>query len=135
MSGVAYHAKLQKANISFHLTKSAVLSVFSRSHLHDLQILPKFFAGKLFIQIISGTAPQYLAELVHIYILSRSLHSSSNDRTFCIPTFKRKEHGGQAVCFSAGQTWNSLPFVVCHTPSLPTFKANLKTHLFRQCFD
>ena len=63
------------------------------------------------------------------------VHNSSDDRTFRIPTFKRKQHGGWAFCFSAAQTWNSLPFVVRHSPSLPAFKTNLKTHLFRQYFD
>ena len=78
-------------------------------------------------QIITGTAPQYLAELVRIYVPSRSLRSSSDDRTFRIPTFKRKQHGGRAFCSSAAETWNSLPLVVRHSPSLPAFKTNFKT--------
>ena len=86
-------------------------------------------------QIITGTAPQYLAELVQIYIPSRSLRSSSDDRTFRIPFFKRKQHGGRAFCFSAVQMWNSLPFALRHSPSLPVFKTSLKTYLFKQYFD
>ena len=95
----------------------------------------KYKTSCLCYQIITGTAPQYLAELVHIYVPSRSLRSSSDDRTFRIPTFMRKQHDGWAFCFSAAQTWNSLPFIVCHSPSLPAFKSNLKTHLFKQYFD
>ena len=34
--------------------------------------------------------------------------------------------------FSAVQSWNSLPFIIHHSPSLPASKADLKTHLFRQ---
>ena len=79
-------------------------------------------------QIITGTALQYLAELVQIYVPSRSLHSSSDDRTFCIPFlqrvrhqftyfFKRKQHGGRAFCFSAVQISSfcslSQPFPPC----------------------
>ena len=86
-------------------------------------------------QIISGTAYQYLAELVQIYVPSRFLQPSLDDRTFCIPFFKRKQHGGHAFCFSAVQIWNSLPFTLHHSPSLPAFRISLKTYLFKQDFD
>ena len=79
-------------------------------------------------QIIAGTAPQYLAEPVQIYVPSRSLRSSSDNITFCISTFKRKQHGSRAFCFSAAQIWNSLPFTLCHSPSLLAFKI----YLFKQ---
>ena len=49
--------------------------------------------------------------LSKIYLPSRYPRSSSDDRTFRIPTFKRKQHGGRAFCFSAVQTWNSLPLL------------------------
>ena len=47
----------------------------------------KYKIACLCYQIISGTAPQYLAEPFQIYVPARSLHSSSGDRTFRIPTF------------------------------------------------
>ena len=56
-------------------------------------------------------------------------------KTFCIPFFKRKQHGGRAFCISAVQIWNSLPFAFHHSPSLPAFKISLKTYLFKQYFD
>ena len=90
----------------------------------------------IYINIITGTAPQYLSELVCISGLSRSVRSSSYDRTFRVPTFKRKQHGGRAFCFYAAQTWNSLPFIIHHSPSLPAlnlkFKTDLKTHLLKK---
>ena len=69
-------------------------------------------------QIITGTAPQYLAELVQIHVPSRSLCSSSDDRNIHILMFKRKQHGCHSFCFSAAQTWNSLLFALWHSPSL-----------------
>ena len=86
-------------------------------------------------QIITGTAPEYLADLVKIYVPSRSLRSSSDNRTFRIPTFNRKQHGGRAFCFYAVQTWNSLPFAFHHSPSHYALKTGLKTHLFIRYFD
>ena len=91
----------------------------------------KYKTACLCYQIITGTAPQYLAELVQIYVPSRSLRSSSDNRIFRIPFFKRKQHGGRAFCFSAAQIWNSLPFALRHSPSLPAFKTSLKTYLFK----
>ena len=72
----------------------------------------KYKTACLCYQIITGTAPQYLAELVQNHVPSRSLRSSSDDRNFHILTFKRKQHGGHSFCFSAAQTWNSLPFAL-----------------------
>ena len=42
----------------------------------------------------SDLASQYLTALVQIHVPPRSLHSSTDDKTFCIPTFERKQHGG-----------------------------------------
>ena len=65
----------------------------------------KYKIACLCYQIISGTAPQYLAESFQIYVPSRSLQSSSDNRTFRIPTFERKQHGGRAFRFSAAQSF------------------------------
>ena len=102
-------------------------------HWLPIEQIIKYKIACLCYQIITGTAPQYLAELVQI--LSRSLRSSSDDKTFRIPLFKRKQHDGRAVSFSTVQIWNSLPFALRHGPSLPAFKTSLKTYLFKQYFD
>ena len=58
----------------------------------------KYKTDCLCYQIITGTAPQYLAELVQICITS-----FSDERTLRIPTFKERQHGGRAFCFFAAQ--------------------------------
>ena len=128
--------------LSIYLLPSSFLSLLEHCKplLKQLHWLPieqriKYKISCLCYQIITGTAPQYLVELVYIYVPSRSLRSSSDDRTFRIPTFKRKQHGGRAFCFSSAQTWNSLPFVIRHSPSLAAFKTNLITRVFKQYFD
>eukprot|EP00745_Piridium_sociabile_P012062 TRINITY_DN18726_c0_g1_i1.p1 TRINITY_DN18726_c0_g1~~TRINITY_DN18726_c0_g1_i1.p1 ORF type:complete len:1158 (-),score=142.61 TRINITY_DN18726_c0_g1_i1:196-3669(-) len=108
--------------------------------LRELHWLPieqriKYKTSCLCFHIISGTAPQYLSDLVNIYVPSRSLRSSSDDRIFRVPKFNREKHGGRAFSSSAIQTWNSLPFSVRHSPSLSSFKTNLKTHLFKQSYE
>ena len=77
----------------------------------------------------------HLSELFHLYVPSRSLRSSSDTKTFRIPHFKRKQHGGRAFAKVASQIWNNLPFLVRHSQSLESFRASQKTFLFRQYFD
>ena len=85
---------------------------------------------------ITGIATRYLAEPVHIYFPSRSLRSSSDDRTFCIPISKRKQHGGgHSVSLLQKPGIISLALFIIAPLSLPALKANLKTHLFREYFD
>ena len=112
-------------------------SILSLKQLNWLGIQQriKYKIACLCYQIITGTAPQYLAELVQIYVPSRSLHSSSDDRTFHVPFFKRKQHCGRAFFFSAAQIWNSLPFALRLGPFLPVLKTNLKTYLFKLYLD
>ena len=104
--------------------------------LHWLPIEQRitYKAACLCYQIISGTAPQYLSELLQLYVPSRSLRSAADDRIFRVPKFKRDKHGGRAFTYSAVKIWNSLPSSVRYSPSLPSFKANLKTFLFQQSF-
>ena len=72
--------------------------------------------------------------LVQIYVPSRPLHSSLDDRTFWISTYNTKQHGHHVFCFTAAQIWNSLPFALLHSLSLPALKTSLKTDLFKQLF-
>ena len=104
--------------------------------LHWLPIVQriKYKAACLCYHVITGTAPQYLSDIFQIYAPSRSLRSSADNRIFCIPKYKREKHGGRAFSSSAVHIWNSLPHHVRHSPSLHSFKSNLKTFLFQQHF-
>ena len=108
--------------------------------LQDLHWLPiehriQYKISCLCFHIISGTAPVYLSELFTVYVPSRSLRSSSDDRMFSVPAIpNREKHGGRSFSHFAVHTWNNLPHSVRHSPSLTTFKTNLKTHLFRNAF-
>ena len=63
----------------------------------------------------------YLSELLHTYQPSRTLRSSS-------------AAGNGSFHFQAAKIWNSLPTTVYNSPSLSSFKNNLKTHLFKESF-
>ena len=61
-------------------------------------------------QIITGTAPQYLADLVQIYVLSRSLRSSSDDRTFRIPHLQKTTARRSGLLFLCCTNLKFSPF-------------------------
>ena len=84
--------------------------------------------------IISGTAPPYLSELLHLYSPSRSLHSASDTRIFRVPRMCWRTLGERSFQYIGPVIWNSLPFFVRHATSLSSFKSKLKTHLFSSAY-
>ena len=84
--------------------------------------------------IISGSAPAYLSELVQVYSPSRTLRSSSDTRLFKIHKYNRKCHGARCLACYGPSVWNSLPLRIRHSTELSSFKVQLKTYLFSKCF-
>jgi hypothetical protein len=79
---------------------------------------------------LDASAPQYLSDLLHLYIPSRQLRSSADSRIFIIPTVRTKTYGQRTFSYQAPVVWNQLPHSIRYSPSLLTFKKNLKTYLF-----
>ena len=106
------------------------------TELHWLPVAQriKYKVSCLCFQVLTGTAPSYISQLLTVYVPSRSLRSSTDDRLFRVPRYSREAHGGRAFTSSAVKIWNSLPQNIRHSPSLPTFKRNLKAFLFQQAF-
>ena len=73
--------------------------------------------------------PLYLKDLLTVYSPTRVLRSSSNNLLKKnIP--KLKCYGERAFTFAAPDVWNSIPDHVKNSPSIDSFKKNLKTYLF-----
>ena len=88
---------------------------------------------------ISGTAPQYLSDLLQPYIPARQLRSASDTRTFVPPpptpsSVNTKTFGGRSFSYAGPCVWNSLSQTLCHSDSTSSFKAAFKTHLFNNYF-
>ena len=90
----------------------------------------------LCFKVLTGDAPAYLSDLLHVYVPSRTLRSSADTRIFRLPNHRpnRKQHGERAFSYAAVHHWNNLPYTVRHCQSLSTFKTSLKTHLFSKHF-
>ena len=107
--------------------------------LHDLHWLPVRFRIEykictLCFNIVSGSAPPYLSQLLELYTPSRTLRSSADTRKFRIPKRKKKTQGQRSFSYIGPVIWNDLPFSVRHAQSLSAFKSALKHHLFLKSF-
>ena len=58
---------------------------------------------------ITGSAPSYPSELLHLYSPSRSLRSSSDTRMLELQRFNRKTHGFRTSSHFGSHIWNNLP--------------------------
>ena len=81
----------------------------------------------------NNTLPSYLSARPSAYTPSRSLRSCSA-QLLCAPRVNLKAAGERSVRFEAPRVWNSLTVEICQSPSLSSFKTNLKTFLFKQAF-
>ena len=107
--------------------------------LMDLHWLPvneriQFKILLLTFKSLNGLAPVYIDEMIQRYVPNRKLRSSS---AFLLKQNKwnLKSYGFRTFTVAAPFLWNSLPLEVKASPSLNTFKSNLKTHLFKCAFN
>ena len=79
---------------------------------------------------LSGSGPQYLSDLTHVYSPARSLHSFSDTHILSTPNVKLKSYGQRSFACHGPTTWNSLPLALRYQQESDCFKRALKTHLF-----
>ena len=96
--------------------------------LFDLHWLPvrqrtMYKLGLFVYKILNDLAPCYLTDLIELYAPGRSGLRSSN------------HWGERSFRFAAATLWNPFPSDVCLSPSLPSFKNNFKTFLFKDAFE
>ena len=111
----------------------------SRPRLEKLRWLPiseriKYKVACMCFSPISGSGPAYISELLHVYIPSRTLRSSSDTRMLQVQQYKRKTHDFRTFSCFGLHIWNSLAQDFKHCSALSSFKAKLKTFLFSQYF-
>ena len=79
---------------------------------------------------LSGSGPQYLSNLTHVYTPPRSLLSSSDARILSTSNLKLKSYGQRSFAYHSPITWNSLPLALKYQQESDCFKRALKTHMF-----
>ena len=62
------------------------------TELHWLPVAQriKYKVSCLCFQVLTGTAPSYISQLLTVYVPSRSLRSSTDDRLFRVPRYSRE---------------------------------------------
>ena len=61
---------------------------------------------------LSGSGPQYLSDLIHVYTSAKSLRSSSDTRILSTSNVKLKPYGQRSFAYHSPTTWNSLPLAL-----------------------
>ena len=82
-------------------------------------------------KILHNTAPKYLKQLLHNYRPTRCLRSSSDKWILTQQRFNQKTYGSRKFSVAAPTLWNQLPTQIRAIDNINTFKAKLKTYLFK----
>ena len=87
-------------------------------------------------KILNFLAPTYLSSLISHRLPSKyNLRNSSDKFLLSYPRFKSKATlGDRSFTCAAPKLWNVLPFDIRSASTVSSFKAKLKTHLFRRAF-
>merc|ERR1712121_436160 len=94
-----------------------VLRARKRDHvtplLRDLHWLPvqartEYKISTLCHSFFNGTAPEYLSALLHVYVPSRQLRSSSDSKLLRVPHVRTKSFGQRSFFYVAPCVWNSF---------------------------
>lgn len=105
----------------------------SETLLQQLHWLPvhsriQFKLATITYKALSTNSPQYLASLIHYHQPVRSLRSSNQHYLF--QTASKINFSSRSFRCSAPVVWNSIPLEIRSSPTIDTFKRNLKTHYF-----
>ena len=107
--------------------------------LFDLHWLPVrqrtvYKLGLFVYKILNNLGPRYLTDLIELCAPGCSGLRSSNQ--LLLAEHQSRSHWSeQSFKFAAATLWNSFPSDVRLSSSLPSFKKNLKTFLFKDAFE
>ncbi|XP_041848233.1 uncharacterized protein LOC121644403 [Melanotaenia boesemani] len=82
---------------------------------------------------LHGVAPTYICDMLSPYVPGRCLHSSGQS-LLTVPPSRLLTRGDRAFSVRAPKLWNSLPEELRAANTVSTFKAKLKTYLYRMAF-
>ncbi len=106
--------------------------------LHELHWLPinQRIIYKILLltfKSLTGTAPDYISELISRYEPKRTLRSSSQS-LLLEQSSRTATYGDRRFAVCAPRLWNSLPLHIRNSASVEQFRSQLKTHLFNSAY-
>ena len=105
-----------------------ITPVLRRLHWLPISQRIEFKIALTTYKLISVHEPSYLHQLLQPYLPSRNLRSADKN-LLVVPNIKSAT-GRRSFSFAGPTVWNSLPLSLRTSPTLATFLAGLKTHLF-----
>ena len=81
---------------------------------------------------LNGLVPEYITDLLHAYVPTRTLRSAGAHLLLEPNTTTR--WGARAFSKAAPVSWNTLPTTIRTAASLAGFKIGMKTYLFKAAF-
>ena len=127
--------RLQKKKIWIMQPKSLhVTPRLKKPHRPPVKQRILFKIATFAFRFFDGTLPPYVSLCLSVYTPSRTLRSSSDEKTLSRAKWKLKGFGHRSFSVQAPLVWNSLPPNIGHSCSLSQFKSSLKTFLFTSAF-
>ena len=99
-------------------------------HWLALPLRVQYKVSLLTFKCLHDLGPAYLKKLLTPYKQEINLRSTEKE-LLEEQNFKLKTYGLRAFCVVAPKLWNRLPNDLRFTHDLPSFKSQLKTHLFK----
>ena len=103
-------------------------------HWLPIEIRINYKTAMLCYKCLNDEAPQYLQDLLTIYVPSRTLRSSSDRTKLVVPKYRYKTIGERSFTVSGPKVWNSIPKNIRESPTIETFKSKLKHFLFTETY-
>ena len=82
----------------------------------------------------AGLSPTDLSDLLHDYVPSRTLRSSSQSLLQLPHQIPSKSYGQRSFFYAAPSLWNNLPQQIRTADNVNIFKSLLQTHLFNAVY-
>ena len=104
--------------------------------LHWLKV-PERIQFKVLVtmyQCVNNLAPSFLSELLDLHHNRKSLRSDTQGK-LPIPRCSLSQVRDSSIRYAGPRLWNELPQHIKNAKSLASFKKDLKTYLFTNCYD
>jgi hypothetical protein len=111
--------------------RDSISPVLKELHWLPIEYRAKYKVLLYTYKALHGLAPQYIRDLIEVYVPTRSLRSASQS-LLKVPKSRTVTYGSRSFRVSAPQLWNQLPEHVKQAPTLVSFKKLLKTCLFSE---
>ena len=108
--------------------RQPITPILTSLHWLPIRQRIKFKVLTLTFKALNNEAPPYIANLIEKYEPPRNLRSS--DQLYLSVPRVNLKYGERAFSYCAPKLWNSIPIYVKRSPSVFTFRKNLKTYLF-----